>query len=74
MSYHMGQTTCDTIETLLASVQEGVEDSELNYKLRTARSLIHVCKEDVSTLEQALNKADLDDEMLENLRQLGYLE
>ena len=70
----MREASCDTAETMLASVQEEVDDSELVFKLRTARQLIVACDDKIDTLAETLDEAELDDETVENLRQLGYLE
>lgn len=69
----MPETICDTIETLLASVDEQVDDSELSYKISTARQLNIVCKEQVETYTETLEEADLDPEMVDRLEELGYL-
>lgn len=70
----MGETVCGTIDTLIASVQEEVDDPEQLYKLRTARQLTVVCRAQQDEAKQALEEADLDEGTLDNLRQLGYLE
>lgn len=69
----MGQPTYDTIEVLLASVQQEIEDPELTYKLRTARQLLLVYREQNLTYRDTLEGADLDDETTERLVELGYL-
>ena len=70
----MGKVPCDTVQTMLASVQEEVDDSELIFKLRTARQLVMACEENMNTLEEAVAEAELDEETREKLRQLGYLD
>lgn len=69
----MERTVSDTIETLLASVQEQLDDPDLRYKLRTARQLNVVCKDQLSTYRNSLDDAVLDDETRERLENLGYL-
>ena len=69
----MAETTYEAIERLLASVQEEVDDSEVSYKLRTARQLIKLSKDRTELYEEALEDAELDSEAIERLHQLGYL-
>lgn len=69
----MSQITCDTIETMLESVEEEVDDPDLVYKLRTARQLLLVCKYQNETLQDSLQEADLDDDIRQRLVGLGYL-
>lgn len=70
----MGKSICETTESLLASVQEEIDDPDLSYKLRTARQLALACKHHHEMFEQTLEQAELDSETVENLRELGYLE
>jgi hypothetical protein len=70
----MDQTLAEKIDTMLASVQEDVDDSELSFKLRTARQLLVAYDERLREHRDALDESDIDGEALENLRQLGYLE
>ena len=70
----MGKRTAETIETMLASVQEEIDDPELSFKLRTARQLVILLEEQYEAGREALAEADLDRETLENLRELGYLD
>ncbi|MFA9517374.1 hypothetical protein ACERIT_09180 [Halopenitus sp. H-Gu1] len=67
------QTTTESIESLLASVQEHVDDPELSFKLRTARQKVVLCDDRLNEYEKALDNAEIDQQTLENLRQLGYL-
>lgn len=69
----MGDSVSDTIESLLASVQEEVEDEDLIFKLRTARQLNVISKERGKIAREELAAADLDPEMVENLEKLGYI-
>lgn len=70
----MDEAVCDTVDTMLASVQAEVDDPELTYKLRTARQLLVVCKEQNEDFKQTLETVDLDEETAEQLRRLGYLD
>ena len=69
----MEKTICDTIEMLLTSVQDDVDDPALEFKLRTARQLNIACEEQFRTYHETLENADLEDETEEMLRELGYL-
>lgn len=69
----MGPSICDTADTMLASVQEEIEDDDLVFKLRTARQLIVACKDEQIEYQQAIKNADLDDETETRLEELGYL-
>lgn len=68
----MEESICDTIETLLASVQEEV-DGQAAYKLRVARQLNMVTKDQTETYKQSLEHVDLDPETRAHLEDLGYL-
>jgi hypothetical protein len=70
----MGQTLAGDIDEMLASVQEQVEDSELRFKLRTARQLVRVYDERLREHGKSLHGENLDAEALENLRRLGYID
>jgi len=71
---HMGLDSFDHIDTMLKSVQEDVTESELTVKLRTARQLCVALKEQYTAGQEAIERADIDEETLESLRQLGYLD
>jgi hypothetical protein len=67
----MTRETLSTIETLLESLLEETDESEVHYKLRTALQLLEIQKSDIRQLEDAA----ADDEQLERrLRKLGYIE
>lgn len=70
----MADTTAETIDTLLESVQEELDDADLAFKLRTARQLVVALNEENKEYKQALKDADLTQETRDNLRELGYLE
>lgn len=62
------------IDTMLKGVQEEVTDPELTFKLRTARQALVTLEEQYTAGQEALERADVDEETLESLRQLGYLD
>ena len=70
----MGEPLAGEIDEMLESVQEEVDDADLAFKLRTARQLLVVYDERLRKYREALDEADLEEETLENLRQLGYLD
>ncbi len=65
--------SCERIETILASIQEEVDDLELSYKLRTARQLNVACECQNKAYKQTLEEAYLDRETTEQLQQMGHL-
>jgi hypothetical protein len=70
----MGETLAEKIDTMLASVQEELDDSELSFKLRTARQLIVAYDTQLQQHGKALDESTLGDDTIERLSQLGYLE
>lgn len=70
----MGQDSFEHIDTMLKSVQEDVTKPELSFKLRTARQLCDALKEQYTAGQEAVERADIDEETRESLRQLGYLD
>ena len=58
----MGSTLCDTVDDLLASVQEEIEDPDLIFKLRTARQLNVACKDEMDSFRRTLEHAKVDGE------------
>ncbi|OAQ51412.1 hypothetical protein HTG_17120 [Natrinema mahii] len=69
----MPNTTIETINTMLDSVQGELEDPDLRFKIRTARQLLLVIEEQHDIGRDALVDADLDDSTRKDLQQLGYL-
>ncbi|MEF8778480.1 MAG: hypothetical protein V5A36_06175 [Natronomonas sp.] len=70
----MTQPIAEKIDTMLATVQQEVDDSDLSFKLRTARQLLVVYDEQLQEHREALAEDDIDEDALENLRELGYLD
>ncbi len=70
----MDEAVCDTVDTMLASVQADVNDPDLTYKLRAARQLLVACKDENEAFKHTLESVELDDETAEQLRRLGYLD
>ncbi|MFC7230106.1 hypothetical protein N0B31_22155 (plasmid) [Salinirubellus salinus] len=69
----MSKSTLSTIEELLEGVQVDVDDPDAIYKLRSARQLLSVLKQRHKDLDEAVDEAIPDEDILENLRELGYL-
>lgn len=67
-------TTFETVHQLLEAVQETVTDGDASFKLRTARQLLLVIEQRHDIGKRALMDADIEEETLDNLRSLGYLE
>jgi hypothetical protein len=70
----MGDTAIGTIETLLNSALDDVEDGQVKYKLRQSLSLLKAVELQHVDARKALEDVDLDSEVEENLRELGYLD
>ena len=70
----MGEPLAENIDQMLESVQERVDDPDLSFKLRTARQMLVVYDEHLRKHREALDETDLEDDTLENLRQLGYID
>jgi len=69
----MPETTLEALDDLLRSVEENIDDSEDVYKLRSARQLVEVLKQRQVDRDEAIENAISDEEILANLRDLGYI-
>lgn len=63
-----------TIEELLGEVQEDMDNPDASYKLRTARQLLSVIEQHNEDLSVAVSEAVSDDELLDRLRELDYIQ
>lgn len=70
----MVKSTLETIDDLLEGAIAETSDSEVHYKLRNARQLLSVVEERRESLDDLVEESVEDQELLENLRDLGYLE
>ena len=70
----MSYAPLDTVEALLEGVLEETDDPDVHYKLRTALQLLVVAREDHERASETLSEADLDADLRERLRELGYVE
>lgn len=67
-------TMLDTLDELLAGVMEDVDDPESRYKIRSARQLVEAIKQYNVDFQDATEDAVDDEEILDNLRELGYID
>jgi hypothetical protein len=70
----MTETTVGTIRTLLKNSVAEVDDPEVQFKLRTALQLLSVVDRQQAEASEALADAELDSDVRENLRDLGYVD
>ncbi|MDB2275772.1 MULTISPECIES: hypothetical protein [Halorubrum] len=63
-----------TMKELLGEVQEDVDNPDASYKLRTARQLLSVLEQRNEDLSMAVSEAVSDDELLDRLRELDYIQ
>jgi hypothetical protein len=70
----MSETVLDTIDELLAGANDDVDDPEIHYKLRSARQLLVVVQQRYEEFDEAVHDAVDDEEVMQNLRDLGYVE
>jgi hypothetical protein len=66
--------TVATIGEILDGVIESTDDPEGRYKLRNARQLLDVVQQRHEHVDEALADADVDADVVTNLRDLGYVE
>jgi hypothetical protein len=70
----MADTTLETIDELLAGAMADVTDAEVRFKLRNARQLLLAVKQRHEDVDEVIEDAVDDGDVVRNLRQLGYLE
>ncbi|EMA04588.1 hypothetical protein SAMN05443574_11672 [Haloarcula vallismortis] len=70
----MAETTLATMDELLEGALDDVDDPEVRYKLRSARQLLQVVQQRQDLIDEAIDTAVEDEEILQNLRDLGYTE
>ncbi|PSP63301.1 hypothetical protein BRC76_03250 [Halobacteriales archaeon QH_8_67_36] len=69
----MPETTLSRIDELLEGAQADVDDPDTIYKIRNARQLVGVLEQRHADLDDALDETITDEQVLNNLRDLGYL-
>jgi hypothetical protein len=70
----MSETTIDALRSLLENALQEVDDSEAEFQLRTALQLLIALEEQHEGAREILEEAEIDGEVRENLRELGYLD
>jgi len=70
----MPRSTLETLDDLLLGAEEDIDNSDVVYKLRSARQLIEVLKQRQDDQDDAIEDAISDEEVLDNLRDLGYIQ
>lgn len=70
----MGTQTIATIGEILDGVIEDTDDPQLSYKLRNARQLLDVVQQRHEHVNETIEDIEVDEEIVANLRQLGYIE
>jgi hypothetical protein len=68
------ETTIDTIRTLLENAVAESDDSEVHFKLRTALQLLAVIDREHDAASKALANAEIEPDVREDLRELGYVD
>ena len=70
----MYDSSLDTIQQLVnGAIEEEEEDSEINFRLRTASQLVDAVEHHEEDLSETLEDADLDDEVEDKLSEMGYI-
>jgi hypothetical protein len=69
----MAKSTLETIDDLLAGAAENTSNQEALYNLNSARQLLAVVEQDYDDVEDIAARVE-DVELLDRLRDLGYLE
>ncbi|MEF8785592.1 MAG: hypothetical protein V5A45_06625 [Haloarculaceae archaeon] len=70
----MEPTTIERVIALTESVLEETDDKEQTFKLRTALQLLEIINERQEAANNVLADCEIDDQVRENLQELGYLE
>ena len=70
----MADTTLETIDELLAGATTEVESEEARFRIRNARQLLAVIRQRHENIDEAIDDAVEDDELVATLQQLGYLD
>jgi hypothetical protein len=69
----MAETTLGTIDELLDGALDDIDDPEVRYKLKSAQQLLRVVQQRHDDLEEVVGDVIDDEDMINNLRDLGYL-
>ena len=63
----------DTVDELLEGAANDIDDSDALYKIRSARQLLELAKQRHRDHDEAIEELIGDDEVLNDLRDLGYV-
>jgi len=64
----------DTVDELLEGAANDIDDSDALYKIRSARQLLELAKQRHQDHDEAIEELIGDDQVLNDLRELGYVE
>ena len=70
----MVEFTFKTIEKLLEGALDETDNPEVRYELRSVQQLLRAVQQRHENLDEALDETAGDEDILTNLRDLGYLE
>jgi hypothetical protein len=70
----MYDSSLDTIQQLVNGAIQEEDDSEINFRLRTASQLVDAVEYHEEDLSETLENADLDDEVEDTLSEMGYIQ
>lgn len=70
----MTDTTSETTRALLESALNQTSDAEIRFKLRTALQLLVIMEEQHDIAREALADVKIEEDVREDLRELGYLD
>ena len=69
----MAETTLSTINELLEGALDDIDDPEARYKLKNAQQLLKVVQQRHDDLEEVVDDVINDEDIIDNLHDLGYL-
>jgi hypothetical protein len=69
----MAETTLSTIDELLEGALDDIDDPEARYKLKNAQQLLKVVQQRHDDLGEVVDDVIDDEDMIDNLHNLGYL-
>lgn len=70
----MVREALDTVDEILEGAMNDIDDSDAVYKIRSARQLLELAKQRHRDHDEAIEEIISDDEVLDDLRDLGYVE
>ena len=70
----MVREALDTVDEILEGAMNDIDDSDAVYKIRSARQLLELAKQRHRDHDEAIEEIISDDEVLDDLRDLGYVD